>query len=133
MRKETHKIASAFLRHENASAARTHTDGQSMFLHGNEIAFWNYGDVTPKLCFTLAGWNTVTTRERISGLLELAGSNWRVCQRDFLPYLTNVKTGKLVALCDTSRYFAPESDDDMPEKMPKIWRHSPYAGFELRH
>ena len=133
MRKETHKIVTAFLRHESATAARTYTTGEAIYLHENEIAFWNYGEVKPKICFTLAGWNTVTTRERINGLLELSGSNWRVCQRDFLPYLINVKTDKIVALCDTSRYFAPESDEDLPEKMPKIMRFSPYAGYELRH
>lgn len=117
MRKETQKIASAFLRGDKAKAARTYTDGESVFLHNNEIAFWNYGDVKPKICFTLAGWNTTTTRERVNGVLELSGSNWRVCQRDFEPFLINVVTRKLTPICDSASYFAPEHDTDAPEKI----------------
>ena len=115
MRKETQKIARAFLNHEKATATRTRTDGESVFLHGNKIAFWNYGDVKPALCFTLADWPSVTTRERINGILELSGSNWRVKQHKSNQFLINSVTGYIVPILDDASYYAPDSDDDMPE------------------
>ncbi len=120
MRKETRKIAKTFLNHEKAVTTRTRTDGESVFLHGNKIAFWNYGDVKPALCFTLAGWPSVTTRERINGILELSGSNWRVKQHKGEQFLINTVTGYEAPLLDDACYYAPNSDDDMPETMRNI-------------
>ena len=90
MRKETQKIMSAFLKGERASAQRTHTDGYSVWLHGNLIAERGKS----KLWFTLADWPTVTTRDRINGMLELSGSDYRVCQRNLRQYL--IKDGETV-------------------------------------
>ena len=87
MRKETHKIMSAFLKGEKASAQRTHTDGRSVWLHGNLIAERG----TTKTWFTLAGWPTVTTRDRVNGLLQLSGSDYRVFQKNGTQFLTNGK------------------------------------------
>ena len=117
MRKETQKIATAFVNHKKASAARTRTDGQSVYLHDNQIAWWNYGDVKPALCFSMAGWGTVTTRERINGILEASGSNWRLCQRDYAQFIINTRTEKLVPIDQYRSYFAPTNDDDMPERI----------------
>jgi hypothetical protein len=88
MRQETQKIMSAFLRGEKASAQRTHTDGYSVWLHGNLIAERGKS----KTWFTLAGWPTVTTRDRINGLLELSGSDCRVFQKNGTQFLTNGET-----------------------------------------
>jgi len=85
MRQETQKIMSAFLRGEKASAQRTHTDGYSVWLHGNLIAERGKS----KTWFTLAGWPTVTTRDRVNGLLELSGSVYRVFQKNGTQFLTN--------------------------------------------
>ena len=85
MRKETKKIMSAFLKGEKASAQRTNTDGYSVWLHGNLIAERGKS----KLWFTLADWPTVTTRDRINGLLELSGSDYRVFQKNGTQFLTN--------------------------------------------
>ena len=90
MRQETQKIMSAFLKGEKASAQRTHTDGRSVWLHGNLIAERG----ATKTWFTLAGWPTVTTRDRVNGLLELIGSDYRVCQRNLRQYL--IKGGETV-------------------------------------
>jgi hypothetical protein len=46
----------------------THTDGQSLFLHGNLIA-WHIDDET--VAMTLCGWPTVTTRERLNGICTM--------------------------------------------------------------
>ena len=88
MRKETQKIMSAFLKGEKASAQRTNTDGRSVWLHGNLIAERG----TTKTWFTLADWPTVTTRDRINGLLELSGSDCRVFQKNGTQFLTNGET-----------------------------------------
>ena len=99
MRKETYKVAHAFLTGRPAKAARTHTDGQTVWLHNNRIAWRNteraktvwWGLKIPPndVCFTLAGWPTVTTRERINGLLNVFGqSRWGVTQRKHEQYLT---------------------------------------------
>ena len=88
MRQETQKIMSAFLRGQKASAARTNTDGRSVWLHGNLIAERG----TTKTWFTLAGWPTVTTRDRVNGLLQLSGSDCRVFQKNGTQFLTNGET-----------------------------------------
>lgn len=117
MRKETREICQAFLHGEKASGARTRTDGESLYLHDNEIAGWNYGDAKPALYFTLAGWNTVTTRERLNGLFTLLGSNWGVIQKNFEPYAINTKTGDKIHLNENATYFLPIKDDDMPNML----------------
>ena len=87
MRQETQKIMSAFLKGESASAQPTNTDGHNVWLHGNLIAERG----TTKTWFTLAGWPTVTTRDRVNGLLELSGSDYRVFQKNGTQFLTNGK------------------------------------------
>jgi len=86
MRQETQKIMSAFLQGQKASAAHTNTDGNTVWLHGNKIAQRSEGDFVD---FSLAGWPTVTTRDRINGLLELSGSDYRVFQKSGTQFLTN--------------------------------------------
>ena len=68
MRQETKKIAQAFIDGATARAARTHTDGEALYLHGNRIAWF---DKSNDLHLTLAGWPGVTTRERLNGICEL--------------------------------------------------------------
>jgi len=70
MRKETKAIAMAFINGKPARKARTSTDGHTIYLHGNRIA-WRTADGS--IYATLAGWNSVTTRERLNGLCELIG------------------------------------------------------------
>ena len=76
MRKETHKIATAFIARKPARAARTTTTGKELKLHGNPIA-WHLpqdtGTGLNDIALTLAGWPSVTTRERLNGLLTLLG------------------------------------------------------------
>tara|TARA_R110000782_G_scaffold65366_1_gene133131 strand:+ start:163 stop:516 length:354 start_codon:yes stop_codon:yes gene_type:complete len=96
MRQETQKIMSAFLRGQPASAQRTNTDGNTVWLHGNKIAHrqqdtYDHGLVQ----FTLAGWPTVTTRERINGMLDTFGySEFGISQRNHEQWL--VHKGKKV-------------------------------------
>lgn len=93
MRKVTRNCAQAFI------DGRTYTEGNTsvfigsngervMTLHGNTIARMTEGDpgVSAELSITLAGWPTPTTRERLNGLLEIAGSFQRVWQENHAQY-----------------------------------------------
>ena len=87
MRRETQKIMTAFYRGLPARAARTHTDGQTVWLHNNTIA-WRSND--NDISFCLAGWPTTTTRERINGLLTTFGwGRWGVSQRNHEQWLVH--------------------------------------------
>ena len=97
MRKETKKIAQAFARGEAAKAARTETDGRTVWLHGNAIV---KRDPDGLVRWSLAGWNTPTTRERVNGI-----ANADVCQFKFEPVLN----GQVI---DSSDWFAS------PNKLP---------------
>lgn len=65
MRKVTQKIADAFHNQQKLTVSNTTTDGQNVWLHGNKIIERRRDGIW----FTLAGWNTPTTRERVSGIL----------------------------------------------------------------
>jgi len=79
MRKESLKIARAFAAGVAASAARTRTDGQAVYLHDNLIA---QRGADGSIWVTLAGWGTVTTRDRVNTLCHVLGSGVWFYQRD---------------------------------------------------
>ena len=87
MRNRTKMTALAFLNHVKIISGNCCSTGDDYLLHGHCIAWWNYGKEKPEIHFNLRGYPTVTTRDRINGILELAGSSYRVCQRDFTQYL----------------------------------------------
>ena len=64
MRKVTREVCEAFCQRASKRVGNTHTDGESLFLHGNKFAEWRGG----ALHITNAGWPTVTTKERLNGL-----------------------------------------------------------------
>ena len=67
MRAETKKIVTAFLSHKPAKGKRTHTDGASLWLHDNRIAWHDDNGI----CMTMCGWGSVTTRERLNGICNM--------------------------------------------------------------
>lgn len=69
MRKETHKIVTAFIEGRVAKTTRTRTDGEAIYLHDNRIA-WREGN---HIYATMCGWGSVTTRERLNGLCRALG------------------------------------------------------------
>ena len=77
MRKVTQQIANAFMARKAKTIGNTHTDGESIWLHGNEIVRRNESD---EIEISLAGWPTVTTRERLKPFAN-------VCQRKGEQYL----------------------------------------------
>lgn len=69
MRKVTKEIVTAFLKKESKRSSNTSTDGDSIILHGNIIAFRRGNSIIA----TLSGYPTVTTRERLNGLCKSLG------------------------------------------------------------
>ena len=53
-----------------------HGTYRAMYLHGNKIAVRDGHE----LSLTMAGWGSVTTRERLNGILEVFGLNARIYQ-----------------------------------------------------
>lgn len=66
MRKVTQAIVDAWSSRSRKTVQNTRTDGTSIWLHDNEIVRRVGSDVE----FTLAGWPTVTTRDRLNGVLR---------------------------------------------------------------
>lgn len=64
MRKITAEIVGAFERRESRAKSNTWTDGERLYLFDNLIA--EHRD--DGIYISLAGWDTVTTRERLNGI-----------------------------------------------------------------
>ena len=99
MRKVTQQIKQAFERGEAKTVGNTTTDGNTVWLHGNAIV---KRDADGLVKWSLAGWNTPTTRERVNGI-----ANADVCQFKFEPILN----GQVI---DSSDWFIS------PPKLPDL-------------
>jgi hypothetical protein len=80
MRSITQKIVTAWKMGSVKTIGNTRTDGSRIYLHGNCIA---KRDENGSIYISDAGWNTVTTRERLNGVLSSLGVQPRVYQEDF--------------------------------------------------
>ena len=100
MRKVTQLIKEAFERRESKKIGNTETDGKTVWLHGNAIV---KRDADGLVRWSLAGWNTPTTRERVNGI-----ANADVCQFKFEPVLN----GQVI---DSSDWFA--SNTKLPDPL----------------
>lgn len=98
MRKVTEKIKQAFEQGKSLKIDNTETDGQTVWLHGNAIV---KRDPDGLVRWSLAGWNTPTTRERVNGI-----ANANVFQFKFEPVLN----GEII---DSSDWFA--SNTKLPD------------------
>ena len=83
MRKVTELIKQALFAKQAKKVGNTETVGASVFLHGNEII---KRDKSGIVLFTFAGWGSVTTRERLRGIL-----NVDVYQKDHEQYYNGNK------------------------------------------
>lgn len=92
MRKITEKAAMAFIEGRNFTKSNTTVHGffrlfsTEFLLFGNMIAL--YERKKNKLYVTTAGYPTVTTKERLNGILEAFGLP-RVYQKDYVWYFTD--------------------------------------------
>lgn len=89
MRKETKLVCTAFAKRDRAKAARTETDGTNLWLFGNRIAWWD--SVGLNLC--MCGYGTVTTRDRLNGVLECVGVKGRFSQRSHVQHYNDEPIG----------------------------------------
>lgn len=89
MRKETLKVVSAFIEQRKCKGKNTVSTGKALKLFGNKIA-WRDGF---SLYVTLAGYNTVTTHERLNGLMELIRAPLRFGKTKGVPVLRNLNMG----------------------------------------
>lgn len=86
MRKVTQLTAEAFREGETLAMGNTLTADRRYYLHGHCIAArqeLHKGILHLSMC----GWPTVTTRERLNGIMQEMGVNGRVYQRDYNQYL----------------------------------------------
>ena len=79
MRKVTERIKKAFEQGKALKVGNTETDGKTVWLHGNAIVKRDFDGLVR---WSLAGWNTPTTRERVNGI-----ANANVFQFKFEPVL----------------------------------------------
>lgn len=95
MRKVTVKASEALRRMEKMTSGNTRVSVETrykgtgfeievavMYLHGNEIAIFD-GEL---LTLKDAGWQTVTTKERLNGILQEFGIDGGISQRDYKWY-----------------------------------------------
>lgn len=82
MRQVTIDIVGAFMARTPSTKGNSHTDGTTLYLHGNAIA--RHGD--RGLEITNAGWESNTTKERLNGLPGVS-----INQKDFQWYLNGKK------------------------------------------
>lgn len=74
MRKVTLRTVTAFLAKTAYTEGNTHTDGQTLYLHGNPIAEHSH-DMQGVIFLRDCGWQTVTTKDRLNGVIELFGNS----------------------------------------------------------
>ena len=80
MRKVTEYVGTAFCNGHNAAMGNTASTGDELLLYGNVIA----RRVNGVVIYTLAGWNTATTRARLNGVLP---GGFRIANRGGKPYI----------------------------------------------
>ena len=105
MRKITEQSVNAFLNGHNMSKQNmtvSHHAGYSeMFLHGNKIAERNKDGIF----VTLAGWPSVTTRERLHALCIACDSPYAIAQRNHKQMLLNRRDLSPVRELDNYEYI----------------------------
>ena len=97
MRQVTKNIMEAFLKRKSLRCLRNTTDGNTVYLHGNRIAWHeSNGDIS----MTLAGWGSPTTRERLNGLCMLLIDKRPFNQREHEQYYddTPIDTRQVITI-----------------------------------
>jgi len=104
MRQVTKNAVNAFKADNKFSGSNTkvltYKAGTQMLLHKNIIAEKYFKMPHDKISISLSGWNTVTTRERLNGILKAYNRQYAIAQRNYEPYLywiEKMSGGKKVA------------------------------------
>lgn len=85
MRKITKDAANAFRNRKGFRRSNTEVVGNIFYLHGHAIA--QRMPMTGKVLFSMCGWPTSTTRERLNGLFDALGLPIRVYQHKGEQYI----------------------------------------------
>lgn len=80
-RKVTDQTVRAFIAGDELTVGNTRTDGRTLWLFGNPIAHKRGHSIF----FSFAGWPTLTTAERLNGLLQALGASWSITISDGTP------------------------------------------------
>ncbi|CAB4125065.1 hypothetical protein UFOVP55_53 [uncultured Caudovirales phage] len=83
MRMGSTRLAIAFKNGKPLRLSTSGTDGQTVWYHHNKIA-WRNADGSISL--TLAGWGTITTRERLNTICDVLFGTRPFYQRDRVQY-----------------------------------------------
>ena len=86
MRKISQNIATSFFAGKPLHIDNTYTDGEKVYLHSNLIAKKIHPD---KLEISLAGYPTMTTRERLNSILNVFGFDHYIQQKEGKQYIVN--------------------------------------------
>ena len=92
MRQVTEQIKRAFENGYSLKVSNTNTDGNSVYLWGNEIIRKHQGKIQINLC----GYTTTTTTERINGMLN----GYRVTTKQGKVYLLDRENNKKEIPCN---------------------------------
>jgi hypothetical protein len=102
MKQITQKAVSAFMAGKNFTSGNTsvttHDGIVKLRLHGNTIAKRELSKPVSHTQVTLCGYNTVTTRERVNGLLQAIGATQFFVQRSYEAHLKDYATQKTRAI-----------------------------------
>lgn len=67
MRKVSREVATAFLAGKSKKVGNTYSNGNCLYLHGNQIA----SNINGVIRIFDGGWSSATTKERLNALLQL--------------------------------------------------------------
>jgi hypothetical protein len=88
------KIVSRFVRGWDGKLANTESHDNTLYLHGNAIAWRN--DETGEVWITNAGWHTKTTQSRLNAVLQSLGVEGRVFTKKGRQYLERREDDEMV-------------------------------------
>ena len=88
------KIIGRFVRGWDGKLANTESRDDTLYLHGNAIAWRN--DETGEVWITNAGWHTKTTQSRLNAVLQSLGVEGRVFTKKGRQYLERREDDEMV-------------------------------------
>ena len=110
MRKISQNIATSFYAGKPLHIDNTYTDGEKVYLHSNLIAKKIHPD---KLEISLAGYPTMTTRERLNSILNVFGFDHYIQQKEGKRYLVHEPAD--------SKHIIPEDKFIGFKRVGEIW------------
>ena len=108
MRKIDKDVAIAFLQNRTFNSGNTVVTREGVWLHGNQIVRClegNYWVEANQVQFTLSGWDTPTTRARISAILELLEGNMTLKKIKGQTYLVDGMDNTKMPIADDEWFF----------------------------